>query len=63
MLNNVEDFAVFTLIYDITSKKSFKKVVQLVNKMKQNTYFLGGQRVIILGNKKDKQNERKVSVE
>ena len=63
MLNNVEDFAVFALIYDITSKKSFKKVVQLVNKMKQNTYFLGGQRVIILGNKKDKQNERKVSVE
>ena len=56
ILNEEQDFTIFVLVYDITSKKSFKKVIQLADKMKEKACLKGYQRVMVVGNKRDLKN-------
>ena len=51
----------FILVYDITDKKSFDKLKGWINDAKEK--IVGSYKMIIVGNKKDCKNQRKVDYE
>jgi GTPase SAR1 family protein len=57
-----QNFSTYALVYDVTFKKSFKKVEEAVQKLRDKQCLKGYKRVIVVGNKVDKMN-RTVSKE
>ena len=54
---------VIVLVYDVTERKSYQEVALMAEKMKSQACLGAFQRVIVVGNKVDKQKSRKVSKE
>ena len=49
------------LVYDITSKQSFEKLKYYIKQLKENAKYI--KKVVLLGNKRDLEKERKITHE